>query len=354
MSTVDDLLKPISPEKPCGDDPAYDPNFRQLDILVRGKEETMLSKSDEHAEEPNWSLIDGLCHKLFENSKHLHVAVVLSLAWLKLRGLAGFRDGLILINGLLKNYWETVYPRLDPEEGNDPTERLNILSALCAPPGVLGDPMRFVIRIRQAPLCQSRNTPVSAADIIKSENKAPDALPLQEIANSFAATPTVELEAAQQVLADILAQIHEMESILTSATEASHHRSWQELVTVVEDVRRRFTRYAPLAAGAAEESTANGEAVIMSNEPEQTGNGRGAVGTLQSRQDVVRTLDLICEYYRRYEPSSPIPLLLRRAQRLVDKDFVEIVNDLTPEALGPLKLIIGDHSGGPPPLPGKE
>ena len=53
-------------------------------------------------------------------------------------------------------------------------------------------------------------------------------------------------------------------------------------------------------------------------------------GTITSRADVVRTIDLICDYYARNEPSSPVPILLRRAKRLVDKGFMDIVRDLTP------------------------
>src|SRR5690242_21313615 len=34
------------------------------------------------------------------------------------------------------------------------------------------------------------------------------------------------------------------------------------------------------------------------------------------------------------EPSSPIPLLLERAKRLVAKDFLEVLAELAPDALG--------------------
>jgi type VI secretion system protein ImpA len=52
---------------------------------------------------------------------------------------------------------------------------------------------------------------------------------------------------------------------------------------------------------------------------------------LQSREDVVRCLDLICQYYTLREPSSPVPLLLQHARNLVTMDFREIVQDLAPE-----------------------
>ena len=67
-------------------------------------------------------------------------------------------------------------------------------------------------------------------------------------------------------------------------------------------------------------------------------------GEIKSSQDVVALLQRICQYYERNEPSSPIPLLLRRAIRLVSKSFVDILRDLSPDALSKLELISGEKS----------
>ena len=64
-------------------------------------------------------------------------------------------------------------------------------------------------------------------------------------------------------------------------------------------------------------------------------------GDISSRDDVVRILDKICEYFRRNEPSSPVPLLLQRAKRLVAKDFMDILKDLTPDAVAKMETIGG-------------
>jgi type VI secretion system protein ImpA len=72
-------------------------------------------------------------------------------------------------------------------------------------------------------------------------------------------------------------------------------------------------------------------------------------GEIQSREDVVKTLEKICQYYARHEPSSPLPLLLTRAKRLASKSFLEIVQDLTPDALAQIQALAGtdnDGSGG--------
>ena len=67
---------------------------------------------------------------------------------------------------------------------------------------------------------------------------------------------------------------------------------------------------------------------------------------IHDRQDVIRSLDLICSYYKQNEPGSPVPLLLKRARQLVDKSFMEIIQDLVPDSAGKLKTLISgtdDH-----------
>jgi type VI secretion system protein ImpA len=65
----------------------------------------------------------------------------------------------------------------------------------------------------------------------------------------------------------------------------------------------------------------------------EAGGGVMAVGAIKSRQDAIRALDAAAEFFRRNEPSSPVPLLVDRAKRLVAKDFLEVLADVAPEAL---------------------
>ena len=66
---------------------------------------------------------------------------------------------------------------------------------------------------------------------------------------------------------------------------------------------------------------------------------------VQTPQDVLAALDKIIRYYERQEPSSPVPLLVRGAQRLVSKSFTEIIQVLTPEAIQQIESICGLDSG---------
>lgn len=52
-------------------------------------------------------------------------------------------------------------------------------------------------------------------------------------------------------------------------------------------------------------------------------------------------IDKICTYYERNEPSSPVPMLLQRAKRLVSKDYLDIMRDLTPDAVAQAESLGG-------------
>ena len=71
---------------------------------------------------------------------------------------------------------------------------------------------------------------------------------------------------------------------------------------------------------------------------------------VRSREDIVRQLDSICAYYSRCEPSSPIPMILRRVQKMVSMDFVQLMAELDLSDAAKLKAAMG--SGLPPePVP---
>ena len=69
--------------------------------------------------------------------------------------------------------------------------------------------------------------------------------------------------------------------------------------------------------------------------------GMAGVGALRSPADVSAALDRIIEYYQRYEPSSPLPILLKRAKRLVNADFMTIMKDLAPGGIDNVRMLSG-------------
>src|SRR5688572_8080362 len=58
-----------------------------------------------------------------------------------------------------------------------------------------------------------------------------------------------------------------------------------------------------------------------------------AVGSIKSRADAMKAMDAIANFFKQNEPSSPVPLFLERAKRLVGKNFLEVLSDVVPDGV---------------------
>ena len=135
MLDIDALSRPIDDAEPAGPDLEYS-DVAELDRFAAGTPGVLDPKTQEltGAEEPNWRKVGETARELLGKTKDLRVAAWLTRAELATRGLPGLGDGLKLIATLVENFWETVYPMLDRDEGDDPIERLNVLANLSPDP----------------------------------------------------------------------------------------------------------------------------------------------------------------------------------------------------------------------------
>jgi len=341
MINADELLKPISGEKPCGEDLSYDPAFQTLETLMRGKPETQFSA----AEEPDWKQLRELCLELWPRSKDLRLAAALTLSSLKTDGLPAFREGLALINGLLEHQWNAVYPLLDPADNNDPTQRVNIIAGMATPFGTYGDPLRLIERLRDAPLADSvQMGRYSLGDILRSEKgeAKPDgtaAPTAAQVAGAFKSTKQEHLIALNNAIADSIRLANEIDQFLTKTVGSEQAPDLDLLPKELKEMQKRLAPHLPAGTVVLEPGDdAAGAEAAAGGAPA----GQGISGDVQTRADVVRMIEKICEYYKREEPSSPVPYILKRAQRLADMDFMQIIDDMTPDSVKEIQRITGE------------
>ncbi|KPK76884.1 MAG: hypothetical protein AMJ79_05170 [Phycisphaerae bacterium SM23_30] len=337
---VEKLLEQITPEAPCGEDIEYDQAFLELAGLVQPSQAGLVGPEEE-VEEPNWREVAQRCSELLSRSKHLRVIIYLTLAAIKLDGVGGLADGLAVLRGVLESYWEHVYPQLDPEDNNDPSERVNILLALSPPPESLQDPLAFIRPVQSAPLCEARQLGrYSMRDIMIAQGQVPapsegESVDMGIINGAFSETPIEQLQGTFQALQRALGHVDAIETTLTGRIGAAQAIDLGGLRGLLKQMAAHVQEHLGYEPG---EQAAAGAA----------GADQGALtGEIRSREDVRRVLDKVCQYYEHHEPSSPIPMLLRRARRLVSKDFVQIIQDMTPDAMGQIELIGGIDREGP-------
>jgi type VI secretion system protein ImpA len=68
-------------------------------------------------------------------------------------------------------------------------------------------------------------------------------------------------------------------------------------------------------------------------------------GKIRTREEAILALDGVCAYYAENEPSSPLPMLIRRAKRLASKSFIEILQDLLPDSVDRAQSLRGPEQG---------
>ena len=357
MINAEDLLKPISPDKPCGPDLGYDPAYDELETLLKGKPEVEIGTVKRPAEPPDWRALEEKSAAFLKRSKHLRVAIILTGSLVKTGGFEGFRQGLSVVKGLVEQHWAAVYPLLDPEDNNDPTQRLNLLGALTAPRGSVTGWLTIIDNLYTAPVCRPKGTPpVTFDDIIAAKLKAaggdgapPNAPDPVKLAAAIREGGTEQLSNTQKALAASLEMVQGLDQFLTSTLGAGGTINFESLLKALNEMLSGVKSYLEGdGAATAGEATAGAEGGATS----AGGASIQISGSVRSRNDVVRMIDAICGYYEQVEPSSPVPLLLKRARILAKMGFVEAMQELNLATIDTLKTIGGSAVETPPPPPG--
>lgn len=345
MSTidVDALLLEIDADAPCGPNLEYDPAFVALELEALGKPEVQYGDTITPAVPPDWKQIRREANSLLERSRDLRLAVHLLRASLALSGTAGLADGITLIERLLEERWDSVHPELDPDDDLDPTLRINSLAMLADTTGLLRDlkEATLVMLPGLGPLT------MKMLDIASGEMAPPEGqekIAASSIESALADVKPEQLAIAVAALARALDGAVNIEVILVRRVGSSQALNLDSLTRPL----RKAVEFLARQQGDASEAGAE----VVAETGGEAGSGAGSdsaarapragiTGDIASRDDVVKMLDKLVQYYGRHEPSSPIPILLERAKRLVPMTFFEIMKDLAPDGIAQLTVIRG-------------
>ena len=342
MLDIDSLLQAVNDATPCGEDLEFDPLFAEMERAKRGTDAQQIGDSINEGEPPNWRLVTKNAVKLLKQSHDVRIATTLSMAMLHLHSFAGFAQGLQLLTGLLKNDWQCLHPEHDPYD-DYPIERVNALSEL--------GHHSFVLTLKKHPLVAARGLGQFSFDDIQFALKKGDKAQEDDRADTtlinatFKACELDTLQQTSQSVTDIVHSFQQMNKILQDAIGVQYAPNFSKTVQLLTEINKTLQSHLPEPPEAEPESIDNVEVVdntdiLAASHPMNTVKVR-AVTTIENREDVNRALNKICQYYDKYEPSSPVPLILKRAQGLVDKSFVEVMQDLSPNSVNELLQLFG-------------
>lgn len=290
--------------------------------------------------ELDWKKIRRDCEKALGSSHDLRVLAHFAAARVRQSGWEGLTECVNVAAEWLERYPEHVYPRIT----DDAIERKNALNDLA-------DRMAIVDAVRRLPILESRTLgAVSLRDIEVAQGKVapdnPDSEPPTEsaIASAFAEAPKEALAATNGHIEQIRGALKRIEAVMSKeGTEAIP--DFKPLQNTLSQISAQLAPHlqayaAAAAAAAAEEASASAPAQgAQGGAP--AGAELSAPGTIRTREDALRALDAVITYFQRYEPSSPVPLFIERAKRLVAKSFIEVLEDVVPDALSEVRRVTG-------------
>jgi type VI secretion system protein ImpA len=196
--------------------------------------------------------------------------------------------------------------------------------------------MGVVDGLRRLPLVTSRvHGTFSLRDLdIASGQVAPkdgDPRPSEDQINAaFAEMPVEELAALHESMVRAQAALKSIDSHMREAAGSEATPQFDPLAAQLVRMERAVAAQLALRPG--------------QDAPPGEGDGAAAgsrSGPIKSRQDAIAALDAVAEFFRRTEPSSPIPLFIARAKRLVSKDFLEVLADIAPDAVAQARVAGG-------------
>ena len=329
---LESLLAPLPGDTPGGPNLEYDPAFKALEEAAAGKPERQYDKVYP-AELPDWPAVRELALGLAARTRDLRVAMWLVRSGARIEGFGAAVQGLRLLHGLLERHWEHVHPLLDAAEADDPTARLNVFAPFTRDADIADmraaglTPLRGSITVRDLELAYGN-----------AEARPGEAVPTRDGA-------ATAIRAAQALVADLAENMAHGAELVRSIEKTLDDRLGAGLSPDLSPLRKLLDGVA--AAGRSVQGVQGVQGVVEASAPaELSAAATRAVasqqtGAIESREDALRLLQRVCEWLERNEPSNPAPLLIQRAQRLMQKNFIEIIRDLLPDGMGQIEKIAG-------------
>ncbi len=332
MSNLSTILVPVSQSSPCGDDlfESYEGGFYKLvnaglGILPESAVEGQQVQSSTPTGVAAWRTLEEQLLGLFKQTKHVDMLYLLALAEGHLHGLAGLAEALDYANLLLEQQWPHLHP-IEPDY--DYEFRQNCLTKLDAP--------AFADCLNPLLIADGRQLGKhSLGDWLKARKNSPDQL------NTIEQALLETLKDRPTFYDDLAAELNELNQSL-DRFELTVKQMFSGFRLSFNALKTKLAEIARLIVGFSDVPVAGVAAAL----PPQAGGTGTAPGPavpdqILSREDVVKTLAKIILYYSKNEPTSPVPAMLERAQRVATMNFREIVQEFNLTGTPAIQDVLG-------------
>ena len=330
---VDAWLESLG-DPPCGEDLEYDNDFLELTQAVAGKPGSQFAEP----QPPDWLAVRGLSETLLDRTRDLRIAVMWGRAMLHVEGAISLPETLRLVHGLLDRHWDTLHPV--PDDG-DAYARVNVLTDMCSTAGLLGDlRAALVIGNRAIGELSGRDIAIALGQFEAREDESP---PGKDQIEEMLRSAVADEPALGTLATKSLDVLERLGALMGDRVGSGDSPDLAPLVDAIAGIGSLMP--IPAVESATDDAGfADADAAADTDSgasPTRRGSAHGLGDTIDTRADALRAIDMVCEFLERTEPTNPAQILLRRARRLVNKNFLELVREFAPDAVGEVARIMG-------------
>jgi len=348
---VQALLEPIAGARPAGEDPRedyrVDAPFRRLKDLrsaARAAERAAEVEDEPQAPAEHWPEIDRLAADVLRHkAKDLEVAGLLIEAEVRLNGFAGLAFGFDVATGLIRDFWDGLWPAPD-EEGI--ASRVRPLMALN---GESGDGV-LVQAIRKVPVLGPQGRGIALWQIDQAvelgrleadrreQRLAKGAASMAMIEAAGREMTSADIDRAQAGIAAARAALARLDAALDQAAGRDAPplaRIRQVLEAAEQGLRLGLGARAPKTPEpAAEMVAAPGDRPAAEALPAAAAAAPVPAGmalpvtAIATREDAFRVIEAVAGWFRTAEPHSPIAYTLEEAVRRGRLPLTDLITEL--------------------------
>ena len=353
---LSEFLEPISISQPCGASLEYDNEYIVLQARLSPKSEVQYGNFSSKSESPDWTDIERECRRLSLRSKDIPILVWYLRCRTRAAGAEGLAQGLSTLSAVLSKFPHDVHPQLLIDGEHEPEVRANALAALCDPDGLLADIRDIVVSSNTAARLTVRDVERSAAMPRAANAMEPESVrrqlsdlqtrggtSLRALLSSSTCVDQIidwaqlhlgndapNLAPLQKLLSTLtaLAQIHEA---ATPSTHMSSSDSKQEKNIATGDEQTEKS-YVPAFTNVAIHQESESRIPVVEQAPDYLA-AEVVMNLEQQREQIRQSLVHARQWIEQNEPSSPVAVLLKQAERMWGKRFVEIAHIIPADLL---------------------
>lgn len=326
------LLQPVSEENPAGESLQYSGLYDEIREARRADENLAQGQWQTELKYADYQQVIRLAVPALETqTKDLQIAVWLSESLTREYGFAGLRDSFKMLIGLQENFWETLFPEIDEGDMEGRANALEWMDAQCgfAVKGAkitggegyglfdFEDSKRFDIPENIDTL---DSTDQQKYRELQAQAEKENRVTADRWRKAKAATRRAFYEELTFVLEECRTEFKELNRVIEERFDRNQMPGTSNLKKALDDIQTQVKML--LDEKRLEEPDAADEAIDEA--PGATGEATGAAtsggakvattaGAIQNRQDAIKRLADLAEFFRKTEPHSPVSYLVTRA-----------------------------------------